>query len=162
MIIILGCGGCGFTIAASHKKETNSLQQLMTAFNFMQYELQYKMSPLPELCKLTAITTKGHVRIFFLTLAQELEQQISPDVKTCVDAALSKCKSMPQQTRNILVEFGNTLGSFALEGQLQSLKSIRELTENHIRKHTENQANRIRSYQTLGLCAGAALAILFI
>ena len=48
------------------------------------------------------------------------------------------------------------------EALLQSIEALRELTESQLKEHNENQDVRIRSYQTLGLCAGAAIAILFI
>ena len=162
LIVLIGCGGCGFMIALSYKRETFALKQLLSAIDFMQCELRYKMTPLPALCRLTAGTVSGQIKYFFETLGEELEQQISPNVKTCVDAALSKCKMMPQLTQEILSEAGNTLGMFDLAGQLQSLDAFKEITENKLKIHTENQEVRIRSYQTLGLCAGAAIAILFI
>ena len=49
-----------------------------------------------------------------------------------------------------------------LKGQLRALeRSIRE-TELALRAVREGAPERRRSWQTLGLCAGAALAILFV
>lgn len=162
MIVILGCGGCGFLIAVSYKRESAALHQLKTALDFMYCELKYRLTPLPELCILTAAHTNGQIKSFFTHLSRELEQQISPDVKTCVDAALSGCRAVPVLTNEILLELGKTLGCFDLDGQLQSLSALRDMVDRKTAKHSENLENRLRSYQTLGLCAGAALAILFI
>ena len=162
MIVIVGCGGCGLAIALSCRRETMALHQVIVALDFMHCELQYRLTPLPRLCRMVSSVTKGQIKNFFSVLATELEQQICPHAKTCVDAALSQCKAIPQQSREILSDLGNTLGVFNLEGQLQSIKALRELTETKLKEHTDNLDVRVRSYQTLGLCAGAAIAILFI
>ena len=162
LIVIAGCGGCGLAIALSHKRESVSMQQLIVALDFMHCELQYRLTPLPRLCRMVSSVTKGQIKCFFTLLATELEQQICPHARTCVGAALSQCKAMPQQTRELLCDLGKTLGIFNLEGQLKSIEALRELTENKLKEHNENQDIRIRSYQTLGLCAGAAIVILFI
>ena len=162
LIVIAGCGGCGFAIAMSHKRESASLHQMIVALDFMHCELQYRLTPLPRLCRMVSSVTKGQIKGFFSLLATELEQQVCPHARTCVDAALSQCKAMPQKTRELLSALGGTLGLFDLEGQLQSIEALRELTESQLKEHNENQDVRIRSYQTLGLCAGAAIAILFI
>jgi hypothetical protein len=61
-----------------------------------------------------------------------------------------------------LEELGQSLGRFDLPGQLRGLeRAIRE-TELVLRTVREGAPERRRSWQTLGLCVGAALAILLI
>ena len=56
----------------------------------------------------------------------------------------------------------DTLGRFDLPGQLRGLESAIRSTEEALRQLRDGAADRRRSYQTLGLCAGAAMAILFL
>ena len=77
-------------------------------------------------------------------------------------AALSKAKDIPRTTKGILECFGRSLGRFDLEGQLKGLEAARQECRRHLVQLSNNRDSRIRSYQTLGLCAGAAMAILFI
>ena len=160
--VILGCAGFGFMIAGNARKEISSLRQLITALEFMECELNYRMTPLPQLCRLTASTASGCVKKVFLYLADELEMQIKPSVEQCLLVALKKCPELPELTRKRFDELGHTLGMFDLAGQINSLKLCntenRAILENISQDHTK----RLRSYQTLGLCAGAALVILFI
>ncbi len=162
MIVILGCGGYGFAIAFGHRRETDSLNQLLSALDFMHCELQYRLTPLPDLCRITAKKIKGPVKSFFEHLSHELEMQISPNVQLCIDAALVQTKTIPPLTAESLHDLSKSLGLFDLNGQLHGLLVTRDLTEIKLKKHSENQDIRIRSYQTLGICAGAAIAILFI
>lgn len=162
ILVILGCGGFGFSIAAAHRKEEQCLRQLIAALDFMQCELQYRLTPLPELCRLTANQSRGSIRSLFASLATELEDQISPDAGICMRGALSKVRELPKLTCRAAEDLGSSLGRFDLEGQLRGLEAVRQSCRRNLEELTNNRDVRLRSYQTLALCAGAALAILFI
>ena len=57
---------------------------------------------------------------------------------------------------------GASLGRFDLQGQLQGIESVRAQCRKDLAELEDNRDQRLRSYQTLGLCAGCALAILFL
>ena len=78
MLIIGGCGAFGYSIAASYRKEAAALRQLISALDFMQCELQYRLTPLPDLCAMAGKEQKGIVGRFLKELSLELENQISP------------------------------------------------------------------------------------
>ena len=162
VLIILGCGGVGFAIAASYHKEERTLRQLLNALDYMQCELQYHRTPLPELCRQVAAADKGILKKVFFSLTTELEDQISPDVERCMAHVLSSCKELPQLVGEALELLGQSLGRFDIEGQLKGLERVRSECRRGIENLEQNEILRNRSYQTLGLCAGAALAILFV
>ena len=89
MIVILGCGGFGWHLAAAYRREERILRQLMAALDYMGCELQYRMTPLPELCRQAAAQHNGCLGETLKLLSQELESQISPDVERCMSAALA-------------------------------------------------------------------------
>ncbi len=162
LLIILSCGGFGFMIAAAHRREETTLRQLIAALDFMECELQFRLPPLPELCRQVATESTGVIRTFFQQLAQELENQISPDVESCINAVLGRARDIPQRTLQSLQLLKQSLGRFDIEGQLLGLEAVRQGCRQKAEALAENRDVRLRSYQTLGLCAGAALAILFI
>ena len=162
VLIILGCGGFGFSLAAGHRSAENGLRQLTSALDFMECELRYRMTPLPILCKNAGTERNGAVRAVLLQLAAELDAQVTPEVSSCMDAALNHVGDMPKQVLSVFLELGQTLGRFDLNGQLKGLNSARQRCRRELDILTANRDIRLRSYQTLGLCAGAALAILFI
>ena len=159
-LIVLGCGGFGVMIAASYKKEFTTLKKLIGALDFMECELQYRMSALPDLCRQTAAECDGLLRHIFSALAIELEDQISPDAQHCMESVLARTKDVPSQTAECLLRLGSCLGRFDLQGQLKGLEAARQECRTKLNKLTGNADVRMRSYQTLGLCAGAALVIL--
>ena len=162
ILIIAGCGGVGFGMALNYKREEAALEKLYKALEFMNCELAYRLTPLPELCRKVGSFSQGRVGQVFSDLAEELDRQISPNVSCCMEAVLEKIHDLPGKTRSALLELGRTLGCFDLEGQVSGITLVKELCEKEMESLATNRTQRIRCYQTLGLCAGAALAILFI
>lgn len=162
ILIIVGCGGVGFGMALNYKREEMTLGQLIKALEFMSCELEYRMTPLPELCRKVSAFSTGCVRSAFSQLAQELNSQIAPDAACCMTAVLKKLPGLPDKTTTALKELGRSLGQFDLDGQIKGVGAVMRTCEKELQELKANRTQRVRSYQTLGLCAGAALAILFI
>ena len=162
ILIVLGCGGFGAALAASHRREESALRQLVAALDLMECELQYRLTPLPELCRQAGAESRGCVREVLLRLSDELDAQIAPEVASCMHAALSAVKDLPSRTAEALELLGSSLGRFDLTGQLKGLESVRAACRRELEGLTSNRDVRLRSYQTLGFCAGAALVILFL
>ena len=159
--IMAGSGAFGFAMAAASRREERQLRQLLGALEFFSCELSYRLTSLPNLCRGAAEGRGGAVAEFFQRLAAELEKQAEPDAQSCVRSILTRME-LPASVRRILGELGQTLGRFDLPGQLRGLElAIRE-TEQALRIIREGAPERRRSWQTLGLCVGAALAILFV
>jgi stage III sporulation protein AB len=162
VLIITGCGGVGFSMAAAHRREENALRQLIGALDYMGCELQYHLTPLPDLCRAAAIQSGGCIRSVLQCLSEELESQIAPDVVSCMNAAIAKTSKLPRQVKKNLEVLGLSLGRFDLQGQLKGLEAARHQCRRDLDELSKDRDVRLRSYQTLGLCAGSALAILFL
>ena len=161
MLLIAGCGTVGFSMAWSHMREERLLRNLKSALDFMACELQYRLTPLPELCRMVSMEQKNPVGQVFLELSRELESQIQPDVAYCMNNCLEKAE-LPERLKEGLRLLGQNLGRFDLEGQLKGIEMVRSYCNRELEIMGKNRDERLRGYQTLGLCAGAALAILFV
>ena len=69
-LLILGCGSAGFQMAAAHMREERVLRQLLRLLDYMECELQYHLTPLPELCRQAAAQEAGVLKGVFLRLAE--------------------------------------------------------------------------------------------
>lgn len=160
--VILGCGGFGFMIAANARREISALRQLIGVLDFIECELNYRMTPLAQLCRLSAAISNGCIKRLLLHLAGELEQQKAHSVDKCIIAAIQHSPDLPPITAQRVVELGKSLGRFDLNGQIKCIRVLNSENTRVLDELTADHTTRIRSYKTLGLCAGAALAILFI
>lgn len=159
-LVIAGCGGTGFTIAAAYRLEQKRLSELLGIFQYMYWELQYHLTPLPQLCRQAGMDASGPLKAVFLSLARELQWHSSPDVYSCMRTSIRSCHELTPRLRKMLLNLGKNLGRFDLDGQLQGLKELQMVCRSELRDLGKNQEQRMRSYRTLGLCAGTALSIL--
>ena len=162
MLIIAACGGFGFALAAAHRREERTLHQLINVLDFMESELTYRLTALPELCRTAANQCTGDLKHLFEVLYKELDAQVQPEVTLCMNAALKSVPYIPSLAAGELNHLGRCLGQFDLEGQLRGLTSVQQRCRRDLERLERGRDDRLRSYQTLGLCAGAALAILFL
>ena len=161
-VVFVSCGGMGFQIAAEFIREERMLRRLINILEYMECELQYRLTPLPELCRMSAAEENGILSAVFLHLSEELENQYSPIVGQCMDVVLGRIVGLPHLTKQALHMLGQTLGRFDIQGQLTGLAGVKRECRQKLDKLYKNKVERTRRYQTIGLCAGAALIILFI
>jgi len=160
-MIIGGCGGFGFFTAFQHRHQEQLLRQLLRILRLMQWELQYRLTALPELVRMAGKECGGELRSALLDFSRELDWHSGPDAYSCMHEALRRNRKLPPKVKALLRQLGKTLGKYDLEGQLQGLDVLRGECREALESLEKDRSHRIRSYQTLGLCAGAALAILF-
>ena len=162
VMVILGCGGTGISMALEYRQQESQLAGLIRALGYMECMLAFRGVPLPELCRKGSGQASGLVSRILGELARRLETSQWENVESCMEAILKEYRLPPGELRELLEHLGSTLGQFDLQGQCTGLQEIREQCKNALADRKTHRDARIQSYETLGLCAGAALAILFV
>lgn len=162
ILVIAGFAGFGFVVVGSSRYYTSLLRQLIRALNTMECELQYRMTPLPELCIITADVCTGKLRAVFLGLSEKLKAYTAANASQCMLETVTNLSTIPKSIERILLILGDSLGRFDLEGQLKGISFVRSTCEDLLKSSILDQNVRLHSYQTLAICAGAALAILLV
>lgn len=160
VLVIACCGSYGMLLANGQRKEVVMLHQLIRAISTMVSELEYRLTPLPELCRIAGDSATMPLQRTFHEIADALSDQVFPDVRKVFATVLQRNKALPKHTSEHLLLLGQTLGKFDLPGQLRGLELCKQEILHKLNEMERNQQQRLRSYQTLGFCAGAALAIL--
>ena len=160
--VVGACGACGFSMAASYTGLQRNLRQLYNGLELMQCQMEYQMTELPELCGILASACTGPVGKFFGALGREMQNGETAEASACVAMTLARDRELPEACRSILSQLGKTLGQLDLSGQLQGLASAQETCRKELEAVEAEKAGRLRCYRALGLCAGAALAILLL
>ncbi len=162
ILIIAGCSGVGLAMCQNHRYLEKSLDYMARSLDWMALELNYRMSPLSELCRGAADIGQGGVKSVFQQLAIELDRQVIPDASACMTAALEKVPKLPLLVTEHFKNLGTTLGQFDLQGQIAGLEATAMLCRRDLEEVSRNRQLRLRNYQTLGICAGIGLVILFL
>lgn len=160
LMILIGCGGYGIMLGRMDRQEMCFLRQLRSVLETMESELSYRMTPLPELCRIGAAQAPSMLGNVLRALGKELDKQQTGKVEDCVSVVLEQFREIPSQCAMLLSKLGRSLGRFDLDGQLTALESCKRECTDLLEKMEADQPLRVRNYRTLGFCAGAALAIL--
>ena len=161
-MVISGCGGFGFLVAARYRREVRTVRILQQIVEYMICELQYSLTELPDLFNQIAKQYSGVVTRLFRDLRRELDWQQCPDIPGCMYAAIRKNSDLPPSARRILRQMGRSLGQFDLPGQIRELEALLDTCKREADLLESRGTQQLKTYQTLGLCTGAALAILLL
>ena len=66
VLILLGCALAGFSMCACYRREEQQLGQMLSAMDYMVCELQYRVTPLPELCRQAGTLREGLISCFLI------------------------------------------------------------------------------------------------
>ena len=161
-LVLGGCGGCGFSMAAQYRSLEQNLRQTQNALEILQCEIQCRLTPMPELCGILDSACPGPVGAFFRELRGELCLPDAGELSVCAGAAVSRVRDLPAPCKKILLELCATLGRYDTDAQMRSIVAAKDETLRTLEELRAGEAGRIRSYRALGLCGGAALAILLL
>ena len=162
VLILTGCGGFGMIICLTYKREEDMLRQMIHTMDYIQCELQFRLMPLPELCNQASMGSSGKISQFWNGLSEAMLLQKAPDVPYCVKSVMESAGPFPSRVEKVLEILSHSLGQFDSQGQLQALETARDHCRRELNGMRDNREIRLRSYQTLGICAGAALVILLV
>jgi stage III sporulation protein AB len=93
-------------------------------------------------------------------MAGKLERREVEDVSAAFMAELNR-HTLPRHVRRNLKQLANNLGPYDLEGQLHGLEAVRQQCRTDLSEMESERKNQVRCYETLAVCAGASLAIIF-
>ena len=160
-ILVIGCGSFGCLLGYHYRREEQMLRWLLAAMQEMEWELKYRITPLPDLCRVAAEASGGKIRELFQMVERELRSCSVSEISGCMNGILQEVE-ISSRCRQCLKNLGSSLGRFDLEGQIQGLQSVRGQCRQYLEMLQENRSDRLRSYQTLALCGGFGLAIILI
>lgn len=164
VLVFGGASAFGFNAALHVRQTTTQLRQLLSALEMMRCELNYTMTPLPRLCRMVAGTAKGAISTLFENLSSALSQDGGIDPAQAMRSAIGRTKRLllPDEILFSLLELGETLGKFDIDGQNSMLQITQQRLRACLEVYEKERSQRCRSYEALGICTGAALIILMI
>ena len=160
--IFTACTSVGFSLAFKQIREIKMLEQWIRIAHRIEKEIGYYGKSIPDVFRMISYEEKGELAQVFLRTAIEMENQIYPDASQCLSIAVAKTERLPGSILELLDFLGNELGKYNLDEQLKGIAQISTIAMEKRNQLCKDRVKRIRGYQTLGLCAGAALVILFI
>ena len=162
-LIIASAASVGIRMAHSVKMEEANLRQILKVMELMRCEIQSRLTPTKELCEMASGICRGALREVFQATAQRIELQSDGDVGEIMEAVLIRHgQSLPISCICRLRELGGVLGAYEAEAQTKALEALSGRVSASVEEIRQGRAERCRSYEVMGVCAGCALAIILL
>ncbi len=143
--------------------EERCLRQILRVLELMGCEVQSRLTPTKELCELAAGICEKPLQDIFLAASQRIALQEAADVGQIMEAVLIRYgNALPLSCVCRLRELGGILGAYDVREQTQALEALSGRVNCALEELRQGRAERCRSYEVMGVCAGCALAILLV
>lgn len=165
VLILLSTTLTGFRIARRYAERPRQIRQLRQALSLLETDIAYGSRTLVEAFRVIGKREREPIASLFSSCVRYLETLDGASTYQCWKKAVEETwprTVMGAPEREVMIDFGKTLGLSDRQDQLQHLKmAIANLNveENHAR---EEQVRYEKMCKTLGFLAGALLVILMI
>ena len=164
LLIVAASASAGFGYSCAVRRQLRQLVALLAALDYMKSEMEYRLTPLAEL--FTLLGTEGDAAIcaLFRQTAANMRENCALPPQTALARAVEQTKALTlsARARQTLCTLAFSLGKFDVGGQLRAIT----LAQAHLRAELDELQSgsraRCRSYETIGVCAGLALAVLLV
>lgn len=163
-LVVLAAGSVGFGYARQVKLQCEQMRGLCWALDYMQSEMSSRLTPLTEIFILLSSCRQKDVALFFKACAGALSKSPGCTLPLAFQRGFQVSNALcpGEKSRQALGNLSLSLGRFELEAQLAALEAAkRQITDELLELESQKRA-RCRSYETIGLCAGLALAVIFL
>ena len=163
-MIVLGSGSAGFGFARAVRAQLRQLNALLAALEAMKGEIEYRLTPLPELFAALGEGTEPVTAAFFRGCAAMMEADRALPPQLVLGRAMEQTTSLQwsARTRETVRNLAFSLGKFDLGGQVRAIELAQERLRAELAEVQAGSRARCRSYETIGICAGLALAVILL
>lgn len=164
LFVVLSAGSVGVQITLAMGRRCQLIRQLMSIVQLLKNEIAFCGTPLPQAFALAAASASGGLAQVFSTAAKEMDKFRWLRPQSALERALEAHSFLREgdPIRSVLLELGAKLGKYDMENQLQGLELALVQLEEERQAAEQERRLRGRTYETLGVCAGLAIAILFL
>ena len=163
-LVVLSSGTVGFGFARAVKLQCAQLEGLLWALDTMQSEMSARLTPLAQLFSGLSACRQKDVAAFFAEAGRARSAQPYCAVPGCFNRGFQQAKGFRPGDEGVHALYGLSLnlGRFDLESQLAAIERTKESVTAALLALQGQKRARCRSYETIGICAGLALAVMLL
>ena len=163
-LILAASGAVGAGLAGTVRRQQAQTLALIDALLRIRHELQYRLTPLPELFAALGEGTEPVTAAFFRGCAAMMEADRALPPQLVLGRAMEQTTSLQwsARTRETVRNLAFSLGKFDLGGQVRAIELALERLRAELAEVQAGSRARCRSYETIGICAGLALAVILL
>lgn len=159
-LIIVSTGSVGFGLSRSLQRRCMLMHQLLKALDILKNEIHFCATPLPQAFALMAVSVPPPLETVFSHAARQMDKHRWMTPYAAMEQAL-------QQTQDayigaVLLSLSAQLGEYDTQAQLHGIALAQEQARDLLQQLEKERSLRSRTYETLGICTGLAVAILLL
>ncbi|PTX53916.1 stage III sporulation protein AB [Melghirimyces profundicolus] len=161
--ILLSTSAIGFRIARAYADRPRQIRRMRGALSLLQTEITYGSRRLDRICEQIAKREKDPVRSLYTRTAHYLKTLDGVSTFECWKRAVEETwpsTALKNPEKEVLIDFGKTLGISDREDQLSHLVRARTNLEVEESQAREEQMRYEKMCKSLGVLAGALIVIL--
>ena len=148
-------------VTKEHREKEDCFEELLMILEHFVWELQTNQPPLAICCQIASQCGMGQRGKLFSALAQYLAPGGEASPSECMERALQE-HPIPSAVRERLTQLADTLGRYDLCAQISGIQAVQELCRRDQQALALERSKTVKSCQALGICTGAAVAILLL
>lgn len=160
-MIIFGAGSFGISKTVQFYRQQRLLRSFLHMLELLQCELTYTLYPLPKLCRITAERSDRLPASSLRCFASLLDRGLARSVAAREAFSDVKCV-LPPDAGTAVLELFSALGRYDLDGEIKLLKLARQRLNTALERGETEKRPIAKGYALLGVCTGAAVAILLV
>lgn len=164
-LIIISSSVIGYVLALRYVKRAEELRALQVALQMLESEIVFSANPLPDALKKISECTPAGVSGLFQNCAQLLGQRTGITAKEAWTMSVYHVKKdmhLEKEDYDILIAFGNSLGSSDKENQVKNIRLACSKLSIEENKAEVLKGKNERLYKNLGFLGGILIALIFI
>lgn len=165
IIILFGTTALGMYKAYVYLNRLNNLNEIKKAFLYIQGEVRYMNTPLPETLETVAARVRGPLQVFFQNVAMGLNGKNGRDFKGIWEERFLEDVSADMLEREAgeeLLQMGGQLGCLDRKAQEKAIDYFLKKWEFITERRQKEKNNRLRLYYVCGIMGGLLMVIILV
>lgn len=165
ILLIVGTTAFGVYQGCLYKSRLAHMDEIKRAFLYIQGEIRYMNTPMPETLEGTAHQMKGECRAFFSRVAEGLlcgkGREFKKVWEEAADEELPE-EVLEREAREILREMGGQLGCLDRQTQERAIDYFLEKWGSLIEKKQREKKDKLKLYYVCGVMSGLLMVIIIV
>lgn len=165
ILLLLGSTAFGVYKACMYNSRLDNLYEIKKAFLYIQGEIRYMNTPMPETLAGAARQIKGTCRRFFSRVASELDAGIGKELKQVWENAVANeipHGVLEREAVETLREMGGQLGCLDTQAQEKAIDYFLKKWDFLIETRRRERAEKLKLYYACGVMGGLLMVIIIV
>lgn len=165
ILLVAGTTAFGVYKGCLYKSRLEYMEEIKRAFLYIQGEIRYMNTPMPETLESTAHQMNGACRIFFSKAASGLLDGRGKAFHQVWEEAMKSGiseEALEREARTVLQEMGGQLGCLDRQAQEQAIHYFLIKWEELIEKKRREKKDKLKLYYVCGVMSGLLMVIIIV